>query len=932
MQLLVAILYYTAPPEEAALRRLVRKVRAATPAAIYVFHHPRFDVPPVPGATVRAVWPGNEKSSALPAGWLAAASVLADHAPPSDVLLLDGDNGNLLAASIAKAARAMRDEAPDALVSVVASRDHPCQWEDYFDVRASQAFIPIEAGPRRVAGKMAAMLGTARRPVVSRPFVMPASGPRLDCLERSRLYEWFPAEGVLAAVASPSEAQPAAPRLEGRVFLWRESRCLFRQAAFDEEPLAALPLLTPARGAHARIVREGEGWEIRFAPDLADPMRYQVYPLPAEGCAYDTSGSLRWSLVPPATGSEEGARAAMEPIVAAPLFLLNILTPSILPDVDIALPFLSQNGGWDVDPFTLGRKNSLTDSPISGRQCFPEVLELEGSLLGFSAEALRNPLQAIESGNNVVPLELSEKEAKATLSPSCGPEANVVARPGGGRAAPQAAGPGRGDLVADRLIRLESLIDRADCVPDPQGGAGGALGKLGDILGELVKARQAHAAMCLQKDTVMQHVFDNGKTGDALLPLRIHNLFHSKGLRRFSANVEDAFFYPLMDKLLGLWENKLGVTTAEALASMRGQAERLGLAPCWRAGLPLALARKGLLREAWDMLQADYRETPWLCDDHARIAFECLRPTFRFEEYLAWIEKDAAPGRMSNSWVYFYGEALGVNRKLKRAVEVVDRAYSTYQNLENCHAAAYWWRYMTRDFFPARALMGFERDKAAGRSTDDFAILHAAALAATGRFAQAVVAVESAYSANPAVANGFAWVGWYYYFLRKRNPDKAIAMFERDIAQNRLQTVLRSYLACLFAFKRDMRTAEEIVERIYAESPFYIGYFAQLGLMHWLRQKDLAVVLKYFEMDQELGRLERSDFKLCYAAFLSLAGKSGLASTGALLASAMPSLMAWDLCGAWLKSLGFRAGDVAGLMTPALREVFVAGAPSSLNL
>ncbi|MBU1040839.1 MAG: hypothetical protein KKF77_07065 [Proteobacteria bacterium] len=924
MTMLVAIPYFTEPPDVFALGRLLRKIRSATTAAIHVFHPPGFVAPAEAGVVFHAVSPVPEERSALPKGWLATAQALAVCSPGTGALLVDAGNPHLSTASIARAIRKMAQEVPSALISVVPSGDHPCQWESPFDIFSSQIFVLADPAAQQVAKEVASALGTKRRPIVSKPFAMPSIGLRLDARHRSPLYEWLPAQGVLAPAPTPAEGAQGDRQLAGRIFLWRDTGYRCRQVVFEEADLAALPLLSPVSAALARIVRDVQSWEVQFSPGLSSPMRFQVYPLPRAGKPYGTDGLLRWPLLPPGAGDGKSGRVHVAPVAGAHLMVFNILEPSRLPAADLILPYISDCGGWEVDPATSARTNTHTKTRIFGRQSFPMVFEMEGSLLGLSAEALRAPLQALAGAETLLPLELGEDEAKGSVLRSASP-APAPAQHGGTRAVPRAASAQLWEIATEKLTSLEGMILRAEQQQGSRRDAGSALQGLGEILESLVLARQAYFAACMENAVVGQFLQDKGEPEAGFLPVYIFSKFHETTPPRFRCEVESAVFSPLMDTLLNLWERSLGVTTLEALASMSSHAKRAGLASCWDSGLPLALARKGFLREAGSMLDQAYGVSPWLCGDYAAIAFHCLRPQFLLEEYLSWFTKDADAGRLSNQWLLHYCEALAVNCQLRCAVGIIAQAYRKREALENCFAVAHWWRYMLRGYAPGRALAGFERDKALGRLSGDYPILHAVTLAAAGRLERAIAAVEREYSTNASVRNGYAMVGWFYHFVRRRDADKAMAMIEKDNAAGRLDPTLRNYyLACLCAFKQDTGAAEELVAQTYAESSHPYGHIAQLGLMHWLRHKDPQLALAYFERDHAQGRLGQPEMRLAYAALLHLAGKAQLELTGELLESARPSELNWDVCATWLRRIGFRQKEVAGLMTSSLRRANLA--------
>lgn len=903
------------PPDHQALRALVDRIRLVSPAPVDIFLDPGRGALSVSGAEVWALDTAGEESSPLPAGWLSAARTLARRCPEADAVFLDPRNPNLSADRLAQAVALLRDRRPKAVVSVAPCRDHPSQWELFFDILASQAYAPVDHDARRTAERIAARLGAGRLPHVSRGIVMPPLGPRLGINDRTRLYEWSPKEGGLRAV---DKARPGGEALEDRVFVWLERGQVVRQAAFDPDPLAALPLLTPTGRSPARFVESGQGWLARFAPGLADPSLYQVFALPGQREGYALTDTLRWSKLPAESAPGRGAGVAMEPVRDVPLFLLNILAPSRLPEADLSMPFASENGGWEIDPVTLARTNVQTREQITGRQHFPEVFDWEGSLLGLSAESLCAPLKSLKNAEDVLPLLLDEAEARSDTSFL--PEAQPCALTDGReRATDFASETTRHAEDLDReLGSLAALFDRAG---RGESGETDSTRELDRLLAALTTTRLHYAAHLLQKEIVLGHVNEVDETYCALLPLRAHAIFFEKGLRRFFRPVEDTFFHPFMARLLGLWERRLGLSTWRAVRSMRERARAMGLPADWKAGLHLACARKGLEREAWQALEQECRATPWLHDEYARIAFFRYRAESSLHEYLAWIERDAKTGRLSADWLLFYCEALGGNGKMKRAAEVTDRFYGKRKILKDCHSAAHWWRYMLRSYAPHRALAGFERDQAADRMTGEYRVLYASALAGAGRFDEACAVIEDVYAKMPGVNSGWTTVGWYYHFVRRRDPERALALIEKDESLGRLDIWSEgSFKACLTAYEHGPEAAAPLVEKAYASYAGLDSYYAQLGMMHWLRHKDDGAFLDYCLKDYERGRLNIAPVQLLCIALLLRAGREDCEILRKLAENVRPCKLQMDICVARLHRFGFRPSDVGRLLPAALRK------------
>lgn len=933
MKLLVAIPCYGKDLHEAgrALFLAVEKVRAATTAPVHVFHAPDRKPSLPTGVTSHAVALLPEPDSTLPPGWFTAATSLARLAPGCAVLVVNPWNARLSSDRVGQAVAEMLKSRPPVLLSTVQCADHPCQWEEYFDIVDSQVFTPVDSDDDGVGALAAQELGLGPRVHVSLPFVMPSSGPWPQTQWTGRLFEWLPAEGILRSVSRANAGQSGLPP-EQRVFLWQAGGAVVRQVAFCEEDLAALPLFRPVAQAGACFLRRSKDfWGMGLSPRCSRAERYQLFPVPSRADAEDTTGGT--ALRPVRLGSQTQVsgspflNAATTPRqIGVPLFLLNALAPAALPQADISLPYHPAYGGWIVDPLTMLSRDSVTGDPIMGRQCFPEVLQMEGSLLGLSSESAGDPMAALLGVGKVNPLAFEESET----APPKEPPLRSLSFPAEREAEPMPSSR-RADAFLERVRALRTEIEGVRTAGKSGHDGTDALSHLGRAMKLLADVQRDHAALVLERDTVVAQVREYDERLIDLLPLRIHMQHQAKSLRRIPPDLVEGVLDPLADALFAAWADSREASGTEAtLEAMREQAAELGLHPCWASGLPLALARRGAYREALDILREAYALKPWLRDEHARIGVTCFRPQFRFDEYLFWMDQDAVSGRMSSPWINYYCEALAVCRREEQAERVAEAAYARHPNLANLHAVIAWWRFGSRDFLPVKALPGFEKDASRKRLEGIFVILYAAMLAAAGELDRACRKVAEIYAKDTSLANGYAMIGWYHHFLRRRDPDAAIAFFERDQSLGKLDATWKSYLAAAHAFKGDMKTAEHLVHAAYAELPLLNGCMAQIGLTHWLRHHDLETVLHYFQLDVDLGRLTSVDMQLVYFCVLTRAGQGDTEFAAQLLDHAPPTVMTWDLCVARLGFMGFNEDEAAAFMGPEVRAKFLSrGTPAA---
>lgn len=947
MTLLVAIprLDRGADASGPGLDLILETVRAATDADIHVFFPPGWRGEPPAGATVHTDPLPDEPDSPFPVGWLGAVRALADKRPGASVLVLDPDSPHLRPELVTRAADVLSGGLFQAVATMAPSQDHPCQWEEFFDVLSSRAYVPVDARTgdqaERTGELLAHALGVSGPARVGLPMVMPpvAPWPRGDF--SGRVLEWLPEKGVLLGNAPRAAETDRA--LGERVFLVLQDDGRVRQAAFCGLDLAALPLFCPVGRAEAVFLRGSGVWEAFVSDHIRGACRYQLFGLPNRDAPRGEGDPGR--LLPVRSGESarvEGQRrflaGRVAPLSSSTLAVFTVLAEARLPGADISVPFETPRGGWRRDDWVMATRNTGTGELILGRQSFPHVYEPEGSLLGLCGAALEDPAGFLAGRGEVFSLMIAEGRTRATGRPPSGPAGRAERGEKPERALEASfEQPGlqeffdRYEALGLALDQARLALDRAEASPTGPESTGVASGRGEPDESDLVRAvrlladvAERQGTLTLEDAAVAEAVSAYDGRTFGLLPLRIHRFHQSRSLRRSETLLDEEARQKLGEDLLGLWVRSRGGDVARGYEALSARALALGLSPVWSAGVAMSLARRGLLDQTLELVRSRYASSPWLRDEHSRIAVTCLRPAFVFDQYLKWMERDAAPGRMSVLWIAHLCEALAVCRREDEAQAVADAACARHPDLYNLHAISSLWRFQTRNFDPVRALPGFEKDASEDRLTGIFVLLRAAALSASGRQDEAAEAVRRAYAKDSVAANGYAMVGWYGCFLGRRDADAALAWFDKDLDLGRFDDAWRGYLAALLAYKGEMDEALAMVDGLYARSSGHMGLTAQLGLMRWLADRDLDRTLQAFRRDFDLGRLGNVHFRLLYWALLDKPGACdrGLADT--LLEGVPRTTMTWDLGVARLGLFGFSPEESAELMNARLRERFLA--------
>ncbi|QAR32089.1 FkbM family methyltransferase [Geovibrio thiophilus] len=168
------------------------------------------------------------------------------------------------------------------------------------------------------------------------------------------------------------------------------------------------------------------------------------------------------------------------------------------------------------------------------------------------------------------------------------------------------------------------------------------------------------------------------------------------------------------------------------------------------------------------------------------------------------------------------------------------------------------------------ALRLFEKDAKSGRQTWWGKLRHAECIALSGDAATASAMVQETYSESPAAVNGFGHMGWALLRTGKAERAEVIEIVKRDIELGRITNGFKLVAGRIIApVQADM--AEKLINEAYsADSSLKDGFY--LIAVEFMREKDYAVALRWFEKDDAGGRMS-SEQRLKYAEILARTGR-----------------------------------------------------------
>ncbi len=131
---------------------------------------------------------------------------------------------------------------------------------------------------------------------------------------------------------------------------------------------------------------------------------------------------------------------------------------------------------------------------------------------------------------------------------------------------------------------------------------------------------------------------------------------------------------------------------------------------------------------------------------------------------------------------------------------------------------------------------------------------YAIILAQLNNVEKAKAIIETAYSQNEKLTDGFARIGWQIYWANKKY-DKVIEFCRIDEILNRISPAWRIHLAQAYAASGDIDKAKKEVKIAYSDSPTLRDGYSRIGWEAYWDKKEYDKIIKLCRLDRKLDRI-----------------------------------------------------------------------------
>ena len=263
------------------------------------------------------------------------------------------------------------------------------------------------------------------------------------------------------------------------------------------------------------------------------------------------------------------------------------------------------------------------------------------------------------------------------------------------------------------------------------------------------------------------------------------------------------------------------------------------------------LAREGCMEAAVKEVEKGYQDAPRLKNGFARIG-NILRAKGQFEEAMMFYRRDFDEGRLSPYHQCIYAEVLSRLGSLDAATDALEKAYSSDPTVYDGFAKIGNVLRAKGQF--EEAMMFYRRDFDEGRLSPYHRCTYAGLLSRSGNLEFAVSEVDKAYELDPVVNDGYARVGWNYYWSRRGYAEIA-DFIRRDKEAGRLSPGwIKNYSVALAAAGMSV-VAVSVVEQEYEKCEFLRDGYSGIGWHLFTQLGEIGRPLDYLERDERAGRL-----------------------------------------------------------------------------
>jgi len=206
--------------------------------------------------------------------------------------------------------------------------------------------------------------------------------------------------------------------------------------------------------------------------------------------------------------------------------------------------------------------------------------------------------------------------------------------------------------------------------------------------------------------------------------------------------------------------------------------------------------------------------------------------------------------RLTPEWKVYLAHLYGKQNIFTRAETLLANACDEAPDLKDSFIQLGWLHTEQQNWHEAFKLA--VQDEIRDRLTPGGRVNLAQLYGRQGAFDHAVALIESAYTADMTLKDGFARLGWIQ--AEKKEWSAALQLAERDLATGRISPGWQVNIAQLYGRTGDPAQAETLITQAYNQKPQLKDGFARLGWIN-MENRDWVAALQWAERDLATGRV-----------------------------------------------------------------------------
>lgn len=246
--------------------------------------------------------------------------------------------------------------------------------------------------------------------------------------------------------------------------------------------------------------------------------------------------------------------------------------------------------------------------------------------------------------------------------------------------------------------------------------------------------------------------------------------------------------------------------------------------PWWVVNIALMFGRVGNWDKAAKLIKDAYASANSLRDGFARLGW-IKAENQDWTGAIDIMKRDIDEDRITPDWQIKFAMLLVFTGDNNGAGRLIHDLYSCSKKIKNGYANLGWAHYLlSRDKKNLKALV--EKDAELDRLSANGKKINAIAMNIDGEVNEAVSLVESLYSHNPLVKDGYAMIGWE--LIENGDREAGMEFMEKDYVANRLSTVWQTNYAYQLAkggqCQKAKKLFQEVMEIELHRQKFRIGF------------------------------------------------------------------------------------------------------------